>query len=86
MNRIKKLRQNLSAVLKREPTIHEEIDYLILEVCRDRAYELRLAYQINPNENYKEAYDFTVKCCNMIVDRNPQIFGTDDEGTDDGYE
>jgi len=85
MNRIKKIRQNLAKVLGREPTIHEEIDYLILEVCRDHAYELRLAYDLNPNENYKQAYEFAVRCCNMIVERNPEIFGEDDEGSEDDY-
>ncbi len=84
MSMIKKIRQKLAGILGRSPTIHEEIDYVIWEECKERALELQFAYQMNPNENYKEAFNHAVRCLGEIQDRNPDIFVyQDDDGSND---
>jgi hypothetical protein len=74
MSAIKKMNQELEKILKREPTIHEQIDILILSVIKDRINELQLAYQMNPLEEHKESYEHAVKCVSQIHERNPEIF------------
>lgn len=74
MSAIKKMNQELEKILKREPTIHEQIDILILAVVKERISELQLAYQMNPLDEYKESYDQAVKSLTMIQERNPKIF------------
>ena len=90
MSAIKKMNQELKQLLGRDPTIHEQVDVLILAVIKERAYECQLAYQMNPSEEYKEAYNHAVKCVAMIQERNPDIFvfkdsGGDCDGGDDDY-
>jgi hypothetical protein len=91
MSAIKKMNQELKQLLGRDPTIHEQIDILILSVIKEKAYELQLLYQMKPSDEYKEQYNQAVKCVAMIHERNPSIFefkeqGGDSEGdNDDGY-
>jgi len=90
MSAIKKMNQELREILGRDPTIHEQVDILILSVIKERVHELQLAYQMNPDESYKEAYLHAMKCIGAIQDRNPDIFvfkdsGGDSEGDDDDY-
>ena len=83
MSAIKKMNKELEAILGREPTIHEQIDILILSTIKDRAYEYQLAYQIQPNDEIKEQYQRAVKSVQEIQERNPQIFGgIDSDGGD----
>jgi len=87
MSIIKPINKALQEILGRDPTIHEQIDVLIHTVIKERVHELQLAYQMSPNENYKEAYLHAMKCIGMIQDRNPGIFVYKDSesGTDDDY-
>ena len=87
MSAIKKMTQELKSILGRDPTIHEQVDVLILAVIKERAYELQLAYQMAPSEEHKEQYKHAVKCVAMIQDRNPDIFSSNDSegGGDDDY-
>ena len=90
MSAIKKMNQRLKQILGRDPTIHEQVDVLILAVVKERAVECQLAYQMNPSEEYKEMYLHAMKCVAMIHERNPDIFvfkdgGGDCEGGDDDY-
>jgi len=83
MSAIKKMNQELEIILGREPTIHEQIDILILSTIKERVYELQLAYQMNPDDEYKEQYQRAVKSMQEIQDRNPEIFGgIDSDGGD----
>ena len=75
MSAIKKMNQELKKILGREPTIHEQIDILILSEIKNRVLELQLAYQMNPSDEYKEQYEHAVKCMREVQDRNPEIFG-----------
>lgn len=84
MSAIKKMNKELEAILGREPTIHEQVDMLILATIRDRVYELQMAYSVSPNDTYKEQYNHAVKCINEIQDRNPEIFGGVDSEGDEG--
>ena len=84
MSAIKKMNQELETILGREPTIHEQIDILILSVVKERIMELQLAYQMNPNDEYKELYQTAVKSMQEIQDRNPEIFGYSDSDSDGG--
>ncbi len=84
MSAIKKMNMELENILGREPTIHEQIDILILSEIKNRVLELQLAYQMNPSDEYKEQYEHEVKCMREIQDRNPEIFGgIDSDGGDD---
>ena len=84
MSAIKKMNIELEAILGREPTIHEQIDILILSSIKERVLEYQLAYQVEPNEEYKEQYLRAVRCMQEIQDRNPEIFGgIDSDGGDD---
>ena len=86
MSAIKKLNRELEIILGREPTIHEQIDILILSEIKNRVLELQLAYQMNPSDEYKEQYEHAVSCMKEVQDRNPKIFGgIDSEGGDDDY-
>ena len=71
---IKKMNRELKEILGRDPTIHEQVDILILAVVKERAVECQLAYQMNPSEEYKEMYLHAMKCIGMIQERNPDIF------------
>ena len=83
MSAIKKLNQELRTILGREPTIHEQIDILILSTIKERVIEYQLAYQVEPNEEVKEKYHRAVKCMKEVQDRNPKIFGgIDSDGGD----
>ena len=83
MSAIKKMNRELEIILGREPTIHEQIDVLILSEIKNRVLELQLAYQMNPNDEYKSQYQHAVKCLKEIQDRNPKIFGgIDSDGGD----
>ena len=86
MSKIKKIRKKLSSILGRPPTIHEEIDYILWDQCREHVLEMRFAYQMNPDENYRDAYESALKSLNEIQDRNPEIFiyNDSDGGRDDG--
>tara|TARA_R110002074_G_scaffold55842_1_gene138338 strand:+ start:94 stop:357 length:264 start_codon:yes stop_codon:yes gene_type:complete len=86
MSAIKKMNQELKGLLGRDPTIHEQIDILILSVVKDRAYELQLTYQMQPSDEIKDQYQHAVKCVQEIQDRNPDIFGhKDSDGGGDDY-
>ena len=87
MSAIKKMNQELKQLLGRDPTIHEQVDILILAVVKERAIECQLAYQMNPSEEYKEQYKHAMKCVGMIQDRNPDLFSSNDSkgGGDDDY-
>lgn len=86
MSAIKKMNRELKEILGRDPTIHEQVDILILAVVKERAVECQLAYQMNPDDEYKEQYQHAMKCIGMIQDRNPDIFVyKDSDGGDDDY-
>jgi CHASE3 domain sensor protein len=78
MSAIKRMNQELEIILGREPTIHEQIDILIMTTIKDRVYELQLAYQVNPTDEYKEQYEHAMKCLKEIQNRNPEIFSFND--------
>ena len=80
MSAIKKMNQELRQILGRDPTIHEQVDVLILAVVKERAVECQLAYKMNPSDEYKEQYQHAMKCIGMIQDRNPDIFTYRDSG------
>jgi hypothetical protein len=83
MSAIKKMNQELRTLLGRDPTIHEQVDILILSAIRERAQEFALAYQSSPSDEYKELYERAVKHVNAIQERNPEIFGgIDSDGGD----
>ena len=83
MSAIKKMNLELEAILGREPTIHEQIDILILSAIKDRAYEYQLAYQMQPNDEIKEQYQRAIKSVQEIQERNPEIFmNNDSDGGD----
>jgi Cft2 family RNA processing exonuclease len=75
MSAIKKMNMELENILGREPTIHEQIDILILSAIKERALEYQLAYQANPDDELKEQYQRAIKSMQEIQDRNPKIFG-----------
>jgi hypothetical protein len=75
MSAIKKMNRELEKLLGREPTIHEQIDILILSEIKNRVLELQLAYQMNPSDEIREQYEYAVYCLNEVQDRNPEIFG-----------
>ena len=83
MSAIKKMNMELESILGREPTIHEQIDILILSEIKNRVLELQLAYQMNPSDEYKGQYEHAVKCMREVQERNPEIFGgIDSDGGD----
>ena len=83
MSAIKKMNQELKSILGREPTIHEQIDILILSTIKERVYEFQLAYQMQPDEEIKEQYQRAIKSMKEIQERNPEIFGgIDSDGGD----
>tara|TARA_Y100000593_G_scaffold67526_1_gene124124 strand:- start:928 stop:1185 length:258 start_codon:yes stop_codon:yes gene_type:complete len=84
MSAIKKMNQELEIILGREPTIHEQIDILILSTIKERAYEFQLAYQVQPDEEIKDQYHRAIKSIKEIQERNPEIFGgIDSDGGND---
>ena len=84
MSVIKKMNQELKQLLGREPTIHEQVDVLILAVVKERAIECQMSYKMQPSEEYKEMYEQALKCIIMIQERNPEIFAyNDSQGGDD---
>ena len=86
MSIIKPINNTLKDILGRDPTIYEQIDVLILTVIKERAYQLQLAYQMSPDDTYKEEYDRAVRCVAMIHERNPDIFVfKDSDGGGDDY-
>ena len=86
MSAIKKMNQELKSILGRDPTIHEQIDILILSTVKERVLELQLMYQMNPDDEYKKQYQRAVKSMQEIQDRNPEIFGgLDSDGGGDDY-
>ena len=83
MSAIRKMNMELKKILGREPTIHEQIDILILSEIKNRVLELQLAYQVDPSDEYKEQYERAVKCLKEVQERNPEIFGgIDSDGGD----
>ncbi len=83
MSAIKKMNQELKTILGREPTIHEQIDILILSTIKERVLEYQLAYQVQPDDEIKEQYLRAARCMKEIQDRNPEIFGgIDSDGGD----
>ena len=83
MSAIKKMNQELEVILGREPTIHEQIDILILSQIKNRVLELQLMYQVDPSDDVKEQYEHAVSCLKEVQDRNPEIFGgLDSDGGD----
>ena len=86
MSAIKKMNRELELILGREPTIHEQIDILILNEIKNRVLELQLMYQVDPNDEYREQYEHAVRCMKEVQERNPEIFGgIDSDGGDDDY-
>ena len=84
MSAIKRMNQELEIILGREPTIHEQIDILILSTIKERVLEYQLAYQVQPSDEIKEQYERAVKSLKEVQDRNPKIFGgNDSDGGDD---
>ena len=84
MSAIKKMNQELKSILGRDPTIHEQIDILILSTIKERVYEYQLAYQVQPDEQIKEQYQRAIKSMQEIQERNPEIFGgIDSDGGND---
>ena len=84
MSAIKKMNQELKSILGRDPTIHEQIDILILSTIKERVYEYQLAYQVQPDEEIKEQYQRAIKSMKEIQERNPEIFGgIDSDGGND---
>tara|TARA_B100000287_G_scaffold312460_1_gene295774 strand:+ start:188 stop:445 length:258 start_codon:yes stop_codon:yes gene_type:complete len=83
MSAIKKMNQELKSILGREPTIHEQIDILILATIKERVYELQLSYQVQPDDEIKEQYQRAIRSVTEIQERNPEIFGgLDSDGGD----
>ena len=83
MSAIKKMNQELKQLLGRDPTIHEQIDILILSTIKDRMHEYQLAYQMQPSDDIKEQYQRAIKSVQEIQERNPEIFGgIDSDGGD----
>ena len=78
MSAIKKMNQELKQLLGRDPTIHEQVDILILSSIKDRVHELQLTYQMAPNDEIKEQYQHAVKAMQEVQDRNPEIFSRND--------
>ena len=78
MSAIKKMNQELKTILGREPTIHEQIDILILSTIKERVLEYQLAYQVQPSDEIKEQYQRAVRSMQEIQERNPEIFGGND--------
>jgi hypothetical protein len=78
MSAIKKMNQELKSILGRDPTIHEQIDILILSTLKERVLEYQLAYQMQPDEEIKEQYQRAIKSLQEIQDRNPEIFSRND--------
>mgnify|MGYP003656041961 FL=1 len=78
MSAIKKMNQELKQLLGRDPTIHEQIDILILSSIKDRVHELQLTYQMAPSDEIKEQYQHAVKAMQEVQDRNPEIFSRND--------
>jgi len=78
MSAIKKMNQELKKLLGRDPTIHEQIDILILSTIKDRVYELQLTYQMQPSDEIEAQYQHAVKCMQEVQDRNPEIFSRND--------
>ena len=78
MSAIKKMNQELEIILGREPTIHEQIDILILSTIKERVLEYQLAYQVQPSDEIKEQYQRAVRSMQEIQERNPEIFGGND--------
>jgi hypothetical protein len=87
MSIIKPIINTLSDILGREPTIHEQIDILILSSIKNRVLEYQLAYQMQPDEEIKEQYQRAVRAMQEIQERNPEIFSRNDSdgGGDDDY-
>ena len=86
MSAIKKMNQELKSILGRDPTIHEQVDVLILAAIKERIFEYQLAFQVQPDEEIKEQYQRAIKSVKEIQDRNPEIFGRNDsDGGDDDY-
>ena len=84
MSAIKKMNQELEGILGREPTIHEQIDILILSTIKERVYEYQLAYQMQPDDDIKEQYQRAIRSMTEIQERNPEIFGgIDSDGGND---
>ena len=84
MSAIKKMNRELETILGREPTIHEQIDILILSAIKERVLEYQLAYQMQPDEEIKEQYQRAIKSMKEIQERNPEIFGgIDSDGGND---
>jgi len=83
MSAIKKMNQELETILGREPTIHEQIDILMLTSIKDMLHEYQLSYQIQPSDETKQRYQRAIRCIQEIQDRNPKIFGgIDSDGGD----
>jgi hypothetical protein len=87
MSAIKKMNQELKGLLGRDPTIHEQIDILILASIKDRVHQLQLTYQMAPSEEVKEQYQHAVKSMQEVQERNPEIFARNDSdgGNDEDY-
>ena len=83
MSTIKKMNRELEDILGREPTIHEQIDVLILSAIKERLYELQLTLQLEPlNEDMRDQYEFAMKRYGEVRDRNLHIFGNNDSDGD----
>ncbi len=79
MSTIKKMNRELEDILGREPTIHEQIDVLILSAIKERIYELQLTLQLEPmSDDMRDQYDFAMERYAEVRDRNLHIFGNSD--------
>ena len=78
MSAIRKMNMELEVILGREPTIHEQIDILILSVVKNRVHELLLMLQVDPSPDVQEQYEHAMSSLQEIQDRNPEIFTFND--------
>ena len=78
MSAIRKMNEELTLRLGREPTIHEQVDMLIFAVIRERLMELAVLHQIDPTEETQDQYNHAMKCAKEVQQRNPLIFSIGD--------
>ncbi len=84
MSAIKKMNQELKNILGRHPTVHEQVDVLILSAIKERLYELQLMLQLEPlSEDIQGQYDFAMERYGEVRDRNLHIFGNNDSNGGD---
>jgi|9_EtaG_2_1085328.scaffolds.fasta_scaffold02550_17 hypothetical protein len=78
MSAIRRMNEELTERLGREPDIYEQIDMIIFAVVRERLMELAVIHQIDPTDLSQSQYNHAMKCAKEIQRRNPEIFSFDD--------